>query len=104
MQLPITDIVNVYRLTRTGNKEAFGQDPVATDLDCSIVPASTDIVALYGGNLSLALYEIFFSENVEVLNGDKLVSGAKEYIVRGTPMAINNRFLSCTEVVGELAL
>jgi hypothetical protein len=103
MTLPlITDTVSVYRLTRTVNKEAYGASPVITGLDCQIVPAGTEVLAIYGGNPSYSLFEIYFDENVTLKNGDKLVSGATAYVVRDVPMRVENRLLSYTKVVAEV--
>lgn len=103
MSLPlITNTVSVYRFARTGSKEAYGDDPALTGLDCQIVPASNDILAIYGGNPSYALYQIFFSENVTLKTGDKLVSGDVQYIVKDVPMRVENRLLSYTKVVAEV--
>ena len=100
----ITDTVSVYRLEKTGSKEAYGEEPILTGLDCQILPASNEIVALYGGNPAVQLFEIHFSEHAELHNGDKLVSGATSYVVRGMPTAFNNRYLSYTRVIGEVAI
>src|SRR5690348_6689963 len=104
MHIPITDTVAVYRLTRTGTKDAYGETPVVTGLDCAITPAGTDILAVYGGEPSFALFEIYFSEVVTLKNGDKLVSGSNEYIVRGVPQVVDNRYQYHTKVIGEMVL
>ncbi len=103
MSLPLTtDTVSVYRLTRTGAKEAYAETPAITGLDCQIVPAGTEVLAIYGGNPSYSLYEIHFDENVQLRNGDKLVSGSTAYIVRDVPMRVENRLLSYTKVIAEV--
>lgn len=99
----ITDTVAVYRLTRSGNQESYGASPVITGLDCQIVPASNELLAIYGGNPSFALFAIHFDENVEVQTGDKLVSGSTAYIVRDVPMRVENRLLSYTKVIAGVA-
>ncbi len=101
MHIPITDTVDIYRIARTGNKDAYGVSPVATGLDCCITPASTDIVAIYGAGPSVSLYEIFFSENIIIRNGDKLNSGGVEYVVRGVPAVVDNRYMAYTQALGE---
>lgn len=104
MHIPITDTVEVYRHARTGQRDAYAATPIATGLDCAIVPAGPDIVATYGGQPSLALFEVYFSESVDVKNADKLVSGSKSYIVRGVPQVVDNRYLHYTKVIGEMVL
>ncbi len=104
MNIPITDTIDVYRLARTGNKDAYAQTPVITGLDCSVTPAGTDILAVFGGQPSLSLYEIYFNEFVTLRNGDKLKSGTKEYIVRGVPQVIDNRYMYYQKVIGEMVL
>jgi len=101
---PITDTVDVFRLTRTGNKDAYGVTPVLTGLDCTITPAGSDIVAVYGGNPSLAMYEIFTGEAVTLKNGDKLVSGSTEYIVQGVPQVVDNRYMYYQKMIGVQAV
>lgn len=78
--------------------------PIITGLDCSVTPAGTDILAVFGGQPSLSLYEIYFSEFVTLKNGDKLKSADKEYIVRGVPQVIDNRYQYYQKVIGEMVL
>ena len=104
MHFLITDTASVYRLERTGSKEAYGASPVVSGLDCQITPASSDILAIYGGNPGYALYQIFFTENVTLKPGDKLVSNDIEYIVKDVPMRNENRLLSFTKVVAEVVV
>jgi hypothetical protein len=52
----ITDTVDIYRLARTGAKDAYGTEPIITGLDCGITPAGPDIMATYGGQPSFALF------------------------------------------------
>jgi hypothetical protein len=101
----ITDTVSVYRLARTGAKEAYAVDPALTGLDCQITPASTETLAVYGGNPSYSLYELYFDENVQLKNGDKLTTlTGTAYIVRDVPMRVENRLLSYTKIVAEVVL
>lgn len=100
----ITNTVDVFRLTRTGNTDAYGASPVATGVDVSITPAGTDIVAVYGGNPAVALYEVYCFENVTLKSGDKLKEGSKEWVIRGDPQVIENRFLSYRRAVAEVAV
>lgn len=104
MALPlITDTVSVYRLTRTGAKEAYSDSPEIQGLDCQIVPAGTDVIAIYGGNPSYSLFEVHFDENVQLKNGDRLVAGSTTYVVRDVPMRVENRLLAYTKVIAEVA-
>lgn len=98
----ITDTVSVFRLTRTGAKEAYDVTPVLTGLDCQIMPASNDLLAIYGGNPGYALFTIHLDENAQIKTGDKLVSGSTEYIVRDVPMRVENRLLSYTKLITEV--
>ena len=99
-----TDIVDVYRLADTGSKEEYGVTPVLTGLDCQIVPASEDIIAIYGGGQTFALYEIYFAEALDLQTGDKLVSGAKTYFVRDAPMKVESILLTYTRVIGGVVV
>jgi hypothetical protein len=96
----ITHTCDVYRLTRTGTKDAYGATPVITGLDVSIIPASPEIVAIYGGQPSYALYEIYTHETVSFKTGDKLAADGKEWIVSQVPQQVDNRYISFTRVVG----
>jgi ketol-acid reductoisomerase len=101
----VTDTVSVYRLTRTGNKEGYGGSPVLTGLACQIIPASTEVLAIYGGNPSYALFEVCFDADVTIRSGDKLVSEeGVEYIVRDVPMPIKTPYLAFTKAVAEVVL
>jgi hypothetical protein len=98
----ITDTVSVYRLARTGDNEDYGATPVLTGLDCGIFPAGTEILAVYPGQSSYALHDIYVYEVCDLKNGDKLKSGSKEYIIRGVPQVVNNRHMYYQRLVGEL--
>ena len=97
----ITDTVDIFRLERTGNTEAYGPTPVVTGIDCGIFPAGNDILAVYPGMPSFAIFEIYVYEPTTIQNGDKLNSGGTEYIVRGTPQVIDNRYMFTQRLVGE---
>lgn len=103
--IPTTDTVDVYRMARTGQRDAYGDEAEYTGLDCLIVPAGPDIVAVYGGQPSLALFEIYFNEVVTLRNGDKLVTATDvAYVVRGVPQKVENRYLYYQKVIGEMVL
>lgn len=104
MQLFTTDTVNVYRLIETGSKEEYGVNPVYQDLDCQVTPAGEEIIAIFGGGQSFSLVEIFFTANVTLKNGDKLVSGDTTWIVRDAPVRVHNRFMSYTRVIGGVVV
>lgn len=103
--LPITHSVSVYRLLKTGNKEDYGTTPTATGLDCGIVPAGNDIVAVYPDIPAYALYEVYVHESFSFKIGDKLVDvSSNEYILRGVPQVYDLSYgyyqrLVCEKVV-----
>lgn len=97
----ITHTVDVYRRTRTGYKDAFAEDPILTGLDVSVVPASTDLIAVYGGGETFALSEIYTTEKVELKNGDKLTDGTRTWLVKGAPFNVDNHLMAYTMVVGQ---
>ncbi len=99
--LLITDTADLFRLTRTGGKEQYGATPVRTGLKCQIMPASADILAVFPGEPSYQLYEIFTYDMDLIKNGDKLKSGTTEYIVRGVPRVVNTSELKYQQLVGE---
>ena len=46
----------------------------------------------------------YLSEFVALKNGDKLRAGDKDYIVRGVPQVVDNRFMYYQKVIGELVV
>jgi hypothetical protein len=96
-----THKVSVFRLVETAGQEEYGADPVYTGLDVGIFPASADILAVYPGEASYQLYEIFVYEPAVIKNGDKLVSGSDEWIVRGAPQVFDFPQISYQRLVGE---
>lgn len=99
--LLITDIADLFRLTRTGDKESYPLTPERTGLRCQIMPASADILAVYPGEPSYQLYEIFTYDMDLIKNGDKLKTPAADYIVRGEPQKVNTALLKYQRIVGE---
>ncbi len=99
--LLITDTCDLYRLIRTGDKEGYDNSPILTGLKCQIMPASSDILAVFPGEPSYQLYEIFMYSMDPIKNGDKLKSGLTEYIVRGVARTVNTSLLRYQQVVGE---
>jgi hypothetical protein len=104
MQFPTNHTVAVYRLTRAGNKDAYAATPVITGLKCAIFPAGEDIVAIYGGQPSLALYEVYIAQEAVLENGDKLTSGADEYIIRGVPEVYRSAYINYLRVIAGRVL
>ena len=51
LEIMITDTVDVFRLTRTGDKETYSATPVIAGLRCQIIPATNDIGSLQTGVL-----------------------------------------------------
>lgn len=99
--LHITDSCDVYRLVRVGDKESYGNSPILAGIKCQIMPASSDILAVYPGEPSYQLYEIFTYAMDPIKNGDKLKSGLTEYIVRGVARTVNTSLLKYQQLVGE---
>lgn len=104
MQLFTTHTVNVYRLEESGSKESYGLTPVYENVDCQVTPASEDVIAIYGGGQTFSLVEIFFTANIELKNGDKLVAGQESWIVRDAPVKVSNRFVHYTRVIGGVVV
>lgn len=96
-----THKADVYRFTRVGDADSYGATAVYTGLDCQITPAGAELVALYGGNLSHQLYEVYFTEDVTLQVGDKLTAAGKDYIVREAPERFDTPFLAHTRVLAE---
>jgi hypothetical protein len=88
-------------LTRSGNTDAYGGSPVYTGIDVSVLPAGPEILAVYGGQQSFALYEIWTGKHFTLKNGDKLISGSCSWIVRGVPQVVDNQHLFYVRVIGE---
>jgi len=97
----LTHVVDVYRLTASGNNQAYPSSPIYTGLDCGILPLSNDILAIYPGESAYALYEIYFYEVLDIKNGDKLKSGGSEWIVRGVPQVVDTHYIYYQKVLGE---
>lgn len=51
MHLFPTDTITVYRLEDANNQESYGATPVYQNVDCQILPASDEIIAIYGGGM-----------------------------------------------------
>lgn len=96
-----THLVSVYRLGVTSAKESYAATPVITGLDVGIFPAGTDIVAVYGGESAFQLYEVYVYEAATLKNGDKLVSGTDEWIVKGVPQVFNTPHLYYQRLICE---
>ena len=101
MQYPTTHVFDAYRFKKTGDTESYDTAPLYTGIDAAVVPAGTDILAVYHGIASFQLFEIYTEENVDLKNGDKLVSGSEEYIIKDAPMKVENIYLSYIRIVGE---
>lgn len=97
----ITHSVEIYRLARSGNNEQYDSTPIYTGIECGIFPASPDILAIYPGESSFSLFEVYIYETISLKNGDKLKFGATEWIVRGVPVVYETNQLFYTRVIGE---
>ena len=65
------------------------------------MPASSDILAVYPGEPSYQLYEIFTYDMGLIKNGDKLKTPSTDYIVRGEPQKVDTTLLKYQRIVGE---
>ena len=98
---PITHKVDVYHLTVTADKEGYEASPSITDLNATILPAGTEILAVYPGESSFQLYEIYVYEDVTIKNGDKVKCGTDEWIVKGAPQVFDLADVYYQKMVGE---
>ena len=100
---PVTDILKIYKLKRTGNTEAYDTVPAYENVNATLSPTGTDIQPEYGDVAAFQLFEIFiYDPNVQISNADKLVTDNNiEYIVSGKPYVINNRFMAYTRILGK---
>ncbi len=98
---PTTHKFDIFRFLKTGDTEVYNATATYMNIDCTVVPASTDIIMTFPGVPGYQLYEITTQENVDLKNGDKLVSGSEEYIVRDTPQKVDNNYMFFTKIVGE---
>ena len=96
-----THKVSVYPLTLASGKEKYPESPTVTGLDLGIFPAGIEIQAAYPGISAFQLYEIFCFENVTIGNGDKLISGADEWIIKGVPQKYSDPYASYQRLVGQ---
>lgn len=101
MNIPTTHKFNAYRFLKSGSTEEYNATPTYQNIDCLVVPASTDIIMTYQGVPGFQLYEITTQENVELKNGDKLVSGSEEYIVKDVAQRVENVYMFYVHVVGQ---
>lgn len=103
MYAKINNSVDIYHLTRNGNDNEYEAQPSYQKVECCILPASNDIMAIYPAQNSYSLFEIFLYENVTIKNGDKLASSITggEWIVRGVAQVHDTNLMYYTKVVGE---
>lgn len=99
--LHINDTFSIYRLTRTGDKESYSGTAVLTGIKAQVIPASAEILAVYPGEPSYQLYEIFVYEMGVIKNGDKMVGSQGSFIVRGEPQKVSTAILKFQQMVGE---
>lgn len=95
---------DIYRLTRTGDADTYGASPIYTSIDMGVFPAGNNILAVYPGELSFQLYEIYIHDYVSLQNGDKFVetTTGEVWILRGVPRiydSARNYYLQC---IGEM--
>ncbi len=87
--LPFTHQVDVYHLVLSGDKESYEVTPSYTSLKVGIIPAGSDILAVYPGESAYSLYQMFVYDDVTIKNGDKVVGGGETFYVRGVPQVFN---------------
>lgn len=94
---------NITRLTRSGIADAYNPTPVYNNISMGIFPASNSILAVYPGELSFQLYEIFIYDFVELNNGDKFtdVNNGDEWILRGVPRPFDLNRGFALQCIGE---
>lgn len=97
----ITDVVDIYRLTRTGDKEEYALTPEYTGLNAQILPATEAILAVYPGLPAFSLFEIYLFVNNPIAVGDKIISGGNEYMVRGVSYAVDTSYMTYQQIVGQ---
>lgn len=99
-----TNLCDVYHLTIVGSTDIYNDTPDITGLDMGIFPAGTNILAIYPGQPSFALYELFTEEVCTLVNGDKIVSDSDTWIVRGDAQIFDNDYGYYIHCVGEKQL
>jgi hypothetical protein len=83
--MPITHVVDVYRLEAADDTETYGTDPVHEAVPFTIFPANAELVAMYPGEYCGQLYQVATEQDIDLKNGDKLIAGGQTIIVRGVP-------------------
>lgn len=87
----ITDTISIYgfKLVNTGSTpKTRDEQPLYTNVSCSIQPAGTDIFTLFPENIEAArAYVIYIPDtSIKIKNGYKLIDQlGNSYIVRGVP-------------------
>ena len=104
-KMPVTDVVSIYKLQRSGNVETYSSTPAYTNINACIGPTGDDIQTSEGGVYSYQLFEVFIWDiTVQINNGDKIVSGVTTYLVTGTPNAYSNRFIQATRTLAKVVV
>lgn len=81
--LPITHTISVYRFVTQNNKDGHSSSPAYTGVGVTIVPASNDIVAMYGQPAHI-MFTLYVDREMTFTTGDKIVAGTDVWYVRGT--------------------
>lgn len=101
-QFPITDLLMIYKQTRTGDALQYGSVPDYSNVNATISPTNMEIQTGEGGVSSFQLFEVFIWDiTVQINNGDKLVSGNTEYYVSGSPNLYSNRFVQAIRTLAK---
>ena len=102
-KFPVTDIVSIYELVRSGDTESYQTIPSYQDINACISPTGTDIQTDIGDVPSFQLFEIFlYDVNLQIGSGSKIVTAtSKEYLVAGKPYVVDNQYLKYIRILGQ---
>ena len=100
-QFRITHVCDVYHLTTTNDTASYELTPSITQLNASIYPAGTDILMTFPGIPAYSAYQMLVWDDVEIKNGDKIISGSEEWIVRGVPRIFNDMTMYVQDIIVE---
>ena len=101
---PVTHIVSIYQLQRSGNNESYPNIPTYTSCNAAIVQIDTKIAAAFGGIPAYSLYNItLYDTTLSLNNGDKLVDqNSTEYIVDGRPVLLSFGSTQVIRILGKV--
>jgi len=94
LKINLTNTFSVYRLKRTLNVEVYDTTPTYTGVEAQVTPADNEILALYPDVPAAQLFDCFIFINSLIKNGDKLIDGSEEFIVRGVAFSIDGPLMT----------